>query len=346
MKRLLAATLMTAMAAAAQTPDALMRAGRYADAARAWGEQLQSMPADAPEHGDLENRQALYGSIGDVPPQAIAFARGDRTIALTRNTLGTWDVHARVGEREVDWILDTGANLSTLVESEAKALGLTIRESTATVRGSTGAANALRLAVAPSVRVGPATLSHVVFIVLPDAALYIPPLDHQIRGILGMPALRAFRRFAVDAGGALRFSAETKRAVSAPLRSDGWSPIVDVRHNGHVLHLLLDTGANVTSLFPSARAALSAEEITALGHKDDRTGGAGAIVSRSAEVVPLLHLEIGARSVDLHNVTLLASAPADDGNDGVLGIDALRDGFALDFTGAENAGRLTIGGSR
>ena len=70
-------------------PDALMRAGRYADAARAWGERLQSMPADAPERGDLENRQALYGSLADVPPQAIAFARGERKIALTRNTLGT-----------------------------------------------------------------------------------------------------------------------------------------------------------------------------------------------------------------------------------------------------------------
>jgi len=310
--------------------DALMRAGRYADAVRAWDAALRQMKADDPGREDLENRRALYGSLADVPPQTITFERGDRTLQLARNALGTWNVHVSARVHETDWIFDTGASLSTIVQSEADALGLQVRESPAFIRGSTGAKNSLRVAVAPELRVGRARLANVVFLVLPDQALYIAAVKYQIRGILGMPVLYAFGKFSLGANGTVRINAE-RTTVTSNVALDGWSPIVEVTHNDRRLRLLLDTGANVTTLYPSARLALAEAELASLTEKKDQSGGAGETVSRTTEAIPTLNLRIGGSAVGLHNVTLLRSAPPGDDRDGVLGMDLLRNGFTVDF---------------
>ena len=112
----------------------------------------------------------------------------------SRNPLGSWDVPLEVNGRQGEWIFDTGANLSTLTESEAARMGLKPQEADAYVNGSTGKKNPLRFAVAQDLRSGNAHLRNVLFLILSDQALYIGPLKSQIRGILGLPVLRALGR--------------------------------------------------------------------------------------------------------------------------------------------------------
>src|SRR5712692_7400409 len=90
-------------------------------------------------------------------------------------------------------------------------LGLSIRDASVYVKGSTDKKNSLRLAVAPELRFGGARLSNVVFLVLADEALYISPLKYQIRGILGLPVLRALGTVRISAEGVVRI--ETKAAA-------------------------------------------------------------------------------------------------------------------------------------
>jgi len=316
----------------APAADERMRGGRYAEAVRAWADVLARMSAGDPKREDLENRRALYGAVADVPPPAVSFD-GDAGVTLRRNELGSWNVPVEAGGRPAEWIFDTGANLSTLAQSEAERLGLTTRDTPAYVRGSTGARNAMRLAVASEVRVGPARLSNVLFLVLADEALSVAPVGQQIRGILGMPALHALGRFSVDAFGLLRIGVVPDDAPGAPFRFEGWSPIVEVAHAGHPLRLLLDTGANHTSLLASARAALTPAEQAALTSRTEQTGGAGGAVTRTIEVVPSLPLRIGDATVLLRDVSLLPRAPEGEAEerDGTLGMDALAGGFAIDF---------------
>jgi predicted aspartyl protease len=230
-------------------------------------------------------------------------------------------------------MFDTGANLSMVTVSEAAALGLALRETNAVVHGSTGARNPLRLAIAPELRVGPARLTNVVLLVLADDALDVGPTKYEIRGILGMPVLHALGAFAITADGELRVGAVSDRVGGANISYDGWSPIVEVTHEGHTLRMLLDTGANVTTLFPTARAALAPAEIAALGRKREQSGGAGALISRDVDVVSRLRLEIAGMPIDVQQISLLREPTAgDDGTrDGVIGMDALRGGFTADF---------------
>jgi hypothetical protein len=108
---------------------------------------------------------------------------------------------------------------------------------------------------------------------------------------------------------------------------------VEVQHGDHRMQLLLDTGANASSVYRSFRPALTKDEIAGLTAGDEKTGGVGAIIVRSTEVVRSLRLVVSGRPVDLSNVSLITTAPEGDARyrDGVLGTDALRAGFTLDF---------------
>jgi predicted aspartyl protease len=309
---------------------ALVREGRYGEAGRNVTEALRLTLPD--ERTDNANKQKLYAALADIPPQSVAF--GDHVpVRATFNELGLWNVPVHVNGREGQWIFDTGANWSTLSAGEAERLGLEIRESDAYVGGSTGKRNALRLAVANDLRIGRARLKHVIFLVLSDDSLFISPLKYQIHGILGLPVIRALRGVGIAANGDLRIEPGRAARGTPNLFFDGLSPIVEVRHDDRRMQMFLDTGANASLLYRSFRSALTTDEIAGLTARQEQTGGAGEILVRRTEAVRTLRLFVSGRPTDLSDVSLLTTAPEGDARyrDGVLGTDALRSGFTLDF---------------
>ena len=309
---------------------ALVRQSRFGEAARHISEALRLTPPS--ERTDNANKQNLYAALADIPPQSVAFGE-DVPVRATLNELGSWNVPVDLNGRQGQWIFDTGANWSTLSAGEAERLGLEIRESDAYVGGSTGKRNALRLAVARDLRIGRANLKHVIFLVLSDDSLFVGPQKYQIRGILGLPVIRALGRVGIASNGSLRIEPGRTARGTSNMFFDGLAPIVEVRHHERRMQMFLDTGANASFLYRSFRSALANDEIAGLTARDETTAGAGEIIVRRTEVVRTLRLFVSGRPVDLSNVSLLTTAPEGDARyrDGVLGIDALRPGFSLDF---------------
>ena len=97
--------------------------------------------------------------------------------------------------------------------------------------------------------------------------------------------------------------------------------------------MLLDTGANDTNLYPSFRDALSREETARIRSKREKMAGAGGAIQIRAEVVPSLRFEILGVPVSLKKVSMLPEQPKGENRfrDGVVGMDALWNGFLLDF---------------
>ena len=313
--------------------SALIRLGRYGDAALALSEVLHLTPLNDIDRADTENSRALYQSLADIAPQSVEFGEETATQAEF-NPLGSWDVPVEVNGHKGKWIFDTGANWSTVSESEAAEMGLALRETKTYVKGSTGKRNPLRVAIASDLRFGNAHLRNVVFLVLSDKALYIGPLKYQIRGILGIPALRALGRVAISAKGVVRIEAKGASVDGEPnLFLDGWDLIMSVRHGDRRLEMVLDTGANATSLNPSFREALKPDEIASLKSEQDKTAGAGGMMTRKTQVLPRLRLDMLGRTEELTKVTVVAQQPTGDKGyrDGTLGTDALISGFTLDF---------------
>jgi predicted aspartyl protease len=317
----------------AEMASAFARLGRYKDAAQAWDEALLLTPGNDPEREGNENTRALMAVLSEVAPET-AKVEGDIPIQATRNRLGSWDAPVQVNDAKGHWIFDTGANFSTLTETEAKRMGLSVRETTAYVSGSTEKRNALRLAVASDVQLGAAHIYNVVFLVLADQALNIGPVHYQITGVLGIPVLRALSRVEISNSGLIRVHPQETLPQRTPnLFFDDASPIVEVDHDLHHLQMFLDTGANDTVLYPSFRDALGSQEKLRLRTKCEKVAGAGGAMQRKTEVIPTLRIEVLGRAIDLKKLSLLSTTPTGNGRyrDGVIGMDALWSGFRLDF---------------
>jgi len=313
--------------------SALERIGRYGEAARALTEALRLTPPKDQDRAGNENNRSLDEALSDVAPQTVQFEPAG-PIEPRPDRLGSRNVPVEVNGREAEWTFDTGANLSTIVESEAARLGLSTRESNTYVTGSTGKKTSLRLAVAREFRLGGAHLGNVVFLVLPDAALYVVSEKYQIRGILGLPVIRALGTVGISSSGAVRIGAQEGSEGGAPnLFFDDLDVVAAVYHSGHQLQMFLDTGANATEIYPSFRSAFVRDELGKLRSRHEKTAGAGGMISRKTDVVSTLRLEILGRTVDIPNVSLLRKQPAGKASDrdGVLGMDALAGGFTLDF---------------
>jgi hypothetical protein len=179
-------------------------------------------------------------------------------------------------------------------------------------------------------------LRNVVFVVVADSALAFGPFGSQrLRGIVGLPAIRALGSMAVSARGVVRIHSDSPKIhQSEPnIFFDGLTPIVEVRHAGRAVPMKLDTGGDTTYLYSSFREALTPGERAKLKRQRRGFTGVGGSMKREIELVSELELELPGRTVGLRKVSLrLDSPPPGNGySDVLLGMDALKGGFAIDF---------------
>jgi predicted aspartyl protease len=311
---------------------ALTRLGEYRQPATEIGAALRLTGASETSRADHRNVQRLLETLNGVARQTVEFGPPTR-VQARRNPLGLWEVPVEVNSRRGEWMFDTGANYSTVSESEALRMGLAIREVSAHISDFVGADHPTRLAVAGELRFGSARLRNVVFLVLSDQSLFVSPLKYQMHGILGLPVIRALECVEVSAEGATSFGKCAAAArVAANLFFDRLNAIMQVGHSGNNVQMVLDTGAAATVLYPSILDSFAQWERDQL--KGARATASVAAISEQAEadLIPLIRLEPAGRTVHLDRIGLFRKAPqGTTGRDGVLGIDALKGGFRIDF---------------
>lgn len=131
---------------------------------------------------------AAVQSNVDVRPAASS-----RSLTLESGQGGHYPVEARIEGRRLDFIVDTGASLVILRESDAARAGIRPMRSdyTATVSTANGKIMAARASL-DRVEVGGITVENVQALVLPDEALS--------KNLLGMSFLSRLRRYEVANG--------------------------------------------------------------------------------------------------------------------------------------------------
>jgi hypothetical protein len=174
-------------------------------------------------------------------------------------------------------VFDTGANYSVLTLSLAKSLGLALSEATIPVDAITGGEVAARLAVVPEFRLGAAVVKNAVFLVFEDRDLYIAPLKHQIRGIVGFPVIAALGRLTFRQTGEIEIGMTRSSAADAGepnLYLEERTPLVAAASGGQTLLFTLDSGATQSVLFATYyklhRAEFSGKPVA-----QDSTGAGG-----------------------------------------------------------------------
>lgn len=297
-----------------------LRLYEYAASEEAARELLMLPAVDSAVRADVENDARVVEALADSPPQRVV-RRGASEIHRRPDTR----VPVQVGDSTRGYVLDTGANLSVMMRSEAEALGLPIREAGVEVGTSTGSRVTADVAVVPRVRLGQVELANVVFLVVPDEVLTFGP-TFRIPGIIGFPVIDALGEVEFRRGGVLRIPAKVPERDIRNLAMKFLMPLVRVEVLGQDAVCELDTGASQSALFlpfyERSRARIEAE-----GRADTiQTAGVGgerripAYVLRDARVV------VGDRAVTLSRLpayTEPVATNSDRSSDCRLGLDVL-----------------------
>jgi predicted aspartyl protease len=271
-------------------------------------DELLDRYATAAKAGDVKdarNLVHLLKAIADVGPQEIV-RHGSSHIELELDKGLGHCVPVDIGGRSRCYILDSGANFSVLIRSEAERLGLTIRRAGMRVKGSTGADVSADVAVAPVLRIGNLEFRDVVFLVFPDSAFTFG--DLQIRGILGYQVVAGMGRVTYVGHEALDVPGGIPHMTRQNLAQDGRSLLTEVVVHGRTLLCQLDNGADRTVFF-SGYYAMARRYVQSTGSlRKTRDGGAGGVRESQAWRLPKLEIGLAGRTITLTGVDVYPDA--------------------------------------
>lgn len=160
----------------------------------------------SPERSDIRSLCGLFAVFGRYPDQSVG-RKQRTTIRWTRRPTGL-TIPVSVNNRPVDWIVDTGMNISMTSESEARMLGISVHKVSAKASDLAGGSTPAGAAVADKLRIGECEVRNVPLLVLPDSRSPMDELPRGERGIIGLPVLVAL--------GTLRWSADGTFEIGGP----------------------------------------------------------------------------------------------------------------------------------
>ncbi|MES2393050.1 MAG: retropepsin-like aspartic protease [Acidobacteriota bacterium] len=318
--------------------DAHFKLFHYAQASSFYDQLFACCTAALPPSllKDDQDDNTTLKILASTPPQTIALT-GQIDVPTHPDPLGSITADVTVNNITTPWILDTGANITTITESFAKQLGLTPLPGTAQTMGATGAENPLHIAVIPTLTIGTATLHNVVALILPDANLTLGPdkkHSYTIPAILGYPVFQSLGiiRFTRD-----RFLAGPTLPVSgpsSPIYFDKLCPLVEVSTPAGPRLFLFDSGANATSFFVPYYNDFTATFAHAKKGKS-RAAGAGGTSESRVYILDPTTLTFANRTLTLHHVGVRTTpvGSTSDRYEGSIGRDILPtvQSLTLDF---------------
>ncbi|HET6990317.1 MAG TPA: retropepsin-like aspartic protease, partial [Bacteroidia bacterium] len=139
---------------------------------------------------EMKNTEGIMSTLKKIPAQTVE-RNGDLDIKFKRDISSLIRIPVSMNNETGNFILDTGANLSTLSESEAKKMGVKILDVNFDVTSSSRSAVQSKLGVANKLEIGNVIFRNVVFIVLPDKSLSFLGGIYKIKGIIGLPVIAA-----------------------------------------------------------------------------------------------------------------------------------------------------------
>ncbi len=301
--------------------------GEQADVDRA-SEWLSYMYLRAGQYrkaaAQMENDSPLAAMLRDLPDQAVT--RYEPSRLRWRRYERKLFIPISIQGKTAEFFVDSDANFSFMSESEARNLGLTVRESNASVYGATGKQAVFRTAVADQMSVGNVQLRNVTFMVLADNEELFPSLPLSQKGAIGLPVLLAFRTVRFGSDGTFEIGIPSAQMKENPsLCFDGADPVALVEFERQPLPVIFDTGDEVTEIWPPFAKRFS-EVVNASGKTTTKVEkGFGGKSQVPEKVIPEMTLRVGGFDAYVHpaHVLLGETTPNSRWYFGRLGLDVL-----------------------
>jgi hypothetical protein len=225
----------------------------YADAATTGEYLVEHFPSffNADDLKGEKDALIIWKAFKQTPAQTL-LQPDSTTIQLNKDIAGLWNVPVTSGDSTYSFVFDSGAGLSTITESYAKKLGLTIMEGATlpVAAGITGLPTQSKLGLAPELRIKDIVVKNCIFLVFPDSSLSFANGAYKINGIVGFPVIREMNKLHF-AGDELLVTkpglSRIDRIIGNNLMIDQLKPVVFMSYDkSGLLPFTLDFGATQT----------------------------------------------------------------------------------------------------
>ena len=288
-----------------------------------------------PEAEDLKGIRSMLGLLAQYPDLRIVRRTGSAVQGEIHD--GNLFAPLTIDGISGSYILDTGANVSLISESEAKRLGLAVHETATKMSDISGTPSGMRLAEAHDLWVGGIHLKNVAFAVFPDRNEPFVDLPEGRKGILGIPVLLAMGSICLEKNNRIILSNSqmTADGQSLPLAFDGQNPLVRIEFRATPLTFTLDTGADRTYLYKPFADAFPSLIQTGRRRQEKVTGVSGRSFQESVDVPSVRFSLAKGVEVELAPATVILSPTSAQskwtaGNFGFDLLDKARP-FTIDF---------------
>lgn len=301
--------------------DNCMKQYDYAGAKKAVQETLDHYNTllTEEEKKDLRNNLKIWTALENEPRQKVVMNGGTR-LKMEKDAAGLKNLKIGVGEDIMNFIFDTGANISTISASAAKRLKMKIIPAGIDVDAITGISVKADLAVCKKLVLGNIIVENAVFLVFADNALSFPQISYQINGILGFPVIEALNEVQLTQDDYFIVpGTETQIKASSNMAIDGLTPLVLIDGK----HFNFDTGADHTILYEPFYLENKKEIDKKYQPVKISMGGAGGKVEHEGfKVNHTFH--ILDKQVPLKNISLLKTKINKETVYGNIGQDVIR----------------------
>ncbi|MFN7117803.1 MAG: TIGR02281 family clan AA aspartic protease [Saprospiraceae bacterium] len=270
----------------------------------------------------LDNMRKLYGAFAEVPAQEVRIS-GDFEVNARTDKANLVNIPVHFSQDSMEFIFDTGANMSVIVESLVERLNIQVQQERVEVQSFSGPVMA-KVGYCPSLRIGKAEFRNVAFLIFPDSTLDFKSIQYKITGILGFSVIQGLGEIHMYQGKKLAIKAQPSE-TTPNLFLDGLDAVVAVDFQSDTLLFNFDTGAKNTDLFNNFY--ITYKDRTDLEFTDKQTvmhGGAGAkqVIGKNLKQVTFT---IAGKPFQLKNLTIPDSIPMNRvGMFGNIGQDAMR----------------------
>lgn len=279
---------------------------------------------------DCRNNLKIWSALENIPKQQVII-KDDNRIAMHKDKAGLDNLTITAHKDSLDFIFDTGANLSTTIQSVAKRLNMKIIPANIEVGALTGKKVTAQLAVCDKLMLGSIEIRNAVFLVFNDEDLAFPQIGYQIYGILGFPVIEAFKEVQISKDGYFMVpKTETAFTGESNMAMDGLTPLIFMENKQYTF----DTGANKTILYTPYYLA-NQQEIDAKYKKTTlRFGGAGGLEEHQGFSINYTPEWFG-KKISMEDTSLILDAPKDKADYfyGNIGQDVIKkfDRMTLNF---------------
>lgn len=196
------------------------------------------------EKNNSKNNITLWGALRDVPKQTVTI-REPFACQMIVDKVGLKNLPITVKQDTINFIFDTGANLSTVNESTAKRMNIKVFPDQIKIGSITGEKVEANIGVCPVFYLGNIEVRDAIFIIFKDEHLAFPQIDYHINGILGYPVIAALEEIQITTDGHFMAGKVNKTPYEPNLAMKELTPLIFIDN----MHFTFDTGAAGTLFY-------------------------------------------------------------------------------------------------